>query len=114
MRHFMKVLDRGTSGPEDFGGVIGKQLIECKFLDVVDFEAVEVPEITIDEKDISYDQKYLLSIFNAVRIKFVSPHLASQKPGPLNDSPWLTTARRILRLCVSTSQPFPALIDLVQ
>ena len=45
---------------------------------------------------------------------FVSPHLASLKPGPLNHSRWLATACRIVRFYVSTSQPSPALIDLVQ
>ena len=103
LRHHMKELDGGTIGPEDFGGLIGKQLVGCELLDVVDFEAVQVPEITIDKKDLSSDQKYLLSIFNAVRMRFVSPHLASQKPGPLNHSLWLTTVCRILRLYVSTS-----------
>ena len=110
----MKELDGGISEPEDFGGLIGKQLVGCKLLDVVDFEAVQVPEITIDEKDLRSDQKNLFSIFRAVRMGFVSPHLASQKPGPLNHSRWLTTACRMLRLYVSTSQSSSALIDLVQ
>ena len=78
--HLMKELDGGTSGPENFGSLIGKQLVGCELLDVVDFKAVQVPEITIDEKNLSSDQKYLLSIFNAVRMGFVSPHLASQNP----------------------------------
>ena len=50
LRQSMKELDGGTSGPEDFGGLIGKQLVGCELLDVVDFEAVQVPEITIDKK----------------------------------------------------------------
>ena len=79
LRHLMKELDGGTSGPEDFRGLIGKQLIGCELLDIVDFEAVQVPEITIDEKDLSSHQKYLLGIFNAVRMGFVSPHPFSQK-----------------------------------
>ena len=57
----MKELDGGSSGPEDFGGLIGKQLVSCDLLDVVDFEAVQLPEITIDEKDLNSDQKHLLS-----------------------------------------------------
>ena len=96
----MKELDGGTSGPEDFDGLIGKQLVGCELLDVVDFQTVQDQEITIDEKGLSFDQKYLLSIFNAVRMEFVSPHLVSQEPGPLNHSRWLTTACRILRLYV--------------
>ena len=63
--------------------------------DVVDFEAVQVPEIPADEKDLSSDQKYLLGIFNALRKRFVFPHLVLQKPGPLNHSRWLITACRI-------------------
>ena len=100
---YERVRWRHYSGPEDFGGLIGKQLVKCELLAVVDFEAVQVPEITIDEKDLSSDQKYLFSIFNAERMGFVSPHLASQKAGPLNHSRWLTTACRILRRYVSTS-----------
>ena len=80
MRHLTKELDGGNSEPEDFGSLIGKQLVGCELLDVVDFKAVQVPKITIDEKDLSSDQKYLLRIFNAVKMGFVSPHLASQKP----------------------------------
>ena len=114
LRNLTKELDGCTCGPKDFGGLIGKQLVGCELLDVVDFEAVQVPEITIVEKDLSSDQKNLLSTFNAERMGFVSSHLASQKPGPLNHLRWLTTACRILRLYVSTSQPSPAVIDLVQ
>ena len=51
----MNKLDGGTSRPEDFGSLIGKQLVGCKLLNVVDFEAVQVPEITIDEKDLHSD-----------------------------------------------------------
>ena len=68
LRHLLKELDVGTNGPEDFGSLIGKQLVGCVLLDVVDFKAVQIREITIDEKDLSSDQKYLLSIFNAVRM----------------------------------------------
>ena len=60
----MKELDGGTGGPDDFGGLIGKQLVGYELWDGVGFEAVQGPEITIDEKDLSSDQKYLLSIFN--------------------------------------------------
>ena len=50
LRHLMKELDGCSRGPEDFGGLIRKQLVGCELLDVVDFEVVQVPEITIDEK----------------------------------------------------------------
>jgi len=114
LRHLMKELDGGTSGPEHFAGLIGKQLVGCELLDIVNFEAVQAPEINIDKKDLSCDQKYLLSMFKAVRSGFVSAHLASQKPGPVNHARWLTTACRILRLYIATSQPSSKLIDLVQ
>ena len=55
LRHLVKELDGGTSGPEDFGGLIGKQLVGGELLDVADFEAVQIPEITIDKKDLSSD-----------------------------------------------------------
>ena len=41
LRQLMKELDGGTSRPEDLGGLIGKQLVGCELLDVVDFEAVK-------------------------------------------------------------------------
>ena len=62
LRHLMKELHKGTSGPEDFGGLTGKQLVGCELLYVVDIEAVQVPETTIDEKDLSSDQKYCISL----------------------------------------------------
>ena len=66
LRNLMKEFDGGTSGGEDFGGLKGKQLVGSELLDVVDFEGVQVPEITIDKNDLTSDQKYFLSIFNAV------------------------------------------------
>ena len=53
LRHLMKELDGGTNGREDFGGLIGKQLVGCELLNVIDLEAVQVSDITVDEKDIN-------------------------------------------------------------
>ena len=114
LRHLMKELDRGTSGPEHFAGMIGKQLPNCEQLDIVNFTAIPAPEIKTDEKDLSCDQKYLLNMFKAVTNGSASTQLASQKPGPLNHSRWLTTACRILRLYVATSEPSSVLLDLVR
>ena len=114
LRHLMKELDGGTSGPENFAGLVGKRLACCEELDIVDFKAVSATKITIDESDLSWDQKYLLSMFNSIRNGSVPTHLALQKPGPINHSRWLTTASRILRLYVATSQPSSVLTDLVQ
>ena len=113
LRHLMKELDGGTSGLEDFSGLIGKQLVGGESLDVVDFETVPVPEITIDEKGLSSDQKYLLSIYNAVRMGLFLLIWLCKKPAHLRHSRWLTTACRILRLYVSASEPSTALINLV-
>ena len=114
LRHLMKELDGGTSGPENFAGLVGKRLACCEELDIVDFKAVSATKITIDESDLSWDQKYLLSMFNSIRNGSVPTHLALQKPGLINHSRWLTTASRILRLYVATSQPSSVLTDLVQ
>ena len=86
LRHLMKELDGGTSGPENFAGLVGKRLACCEELDIVDFKAVSATKITIDESDLSWDQKYLLSMFNSIRNGSVSTHLALQKPGPINHS----------------------------
>ena len=49
----MKELDGDTNGREDFGGLMGKQLVGCELLNVVDLEAVQVSDITVDEKDLN-------------------------------------------------------------
>ena len=53
LRHLMKELDGGTSGPENFAGLVGKRLACCEELDIVDFKAVSATKITIDESDLS-------------------------------------------------------------
>ena len=80
-RQFMKDLDGGASGPEHFAGLIEKHLVGCKLLDV-DFEAVQVPKINYDKKNLWCNQKYLLIMFKAIRSKFASTYLALQKPIP--------------------------------
>ena len=104
LRQLMKKLDGGTSGPEEWW-FNREAACWMRIVGRCSFRSSQVPEITIDEKDLSSNQKYLLSILNAVRMGFVSPHLASLKPGPLNYSRWLTTACRILWLNVSISYP---------
>jgi len=47
LRHLMKELHVGTSGPEHYAGMLGKQLPSCELLDVGDFKAIQAPEIKI-------------------------------------------------------------------
>ena len=64
---------------------------------------VELPEK--DSQSLSSDQKYLLDICNAVARGHCPPSLALTSPGKLCYSRSLTTANRILRFYVASSEP---------
>ena len=64
-------------------------------------------ELTI--QDLSTDQRYLYEISQSVSSGFCSEELARRNPGKMAHSRWLTTANRVLRLYISTSNPTPNL-----
>ena len=120
---FRKVFDildggHGTTGPESFGGEIGKAAKEDLHVkDVVEFEKIETNLEDIDEEvleDLSRDQKLLYQYIKAVSKGEVSLRLARQKVGPLNHSRWLTLAIRILQLWTRTENPSEALRKIVR
>ena len=120
---FRKVFDvldggHGTTGPESFGGDIGKAAKEDLHVkDVVDFEQIETNLEDIEEdvlEDLSRDQKLLYQYIKAVSEGKVSQRLATQKVGPLNHSRWLTLAIRILQLYTRTESSSEALRKMVR
>lgn len=70
----------------------------------------------MDEKvldDLSWEQKYLYDICNAVSLGKCSEDLAQRQPGKIAHSRWLITTNRILRLYISSDHPSENLINLV-
>ena len=110
LRHLLIQLDGKTSGPRQFTGPIGRLLYETNFenLPIVDFQPIPAEVIEIDENystDLSSDQRYLFEMYEAVSTGVCKSSLASQKPGVMAHSRWLTTASRALRVYVSTEDP---------
>lgn len=116
LRHLLSKLDGGTTGPKTFSGPIGARLMGCENLNVVSFEPIPVAWTSEMQKteDLSTDQKYLFDICAAVSTGQCSRELQNRKPGPIVQSRWITTACRILRLYVSTSNPNEALKYMAQ
>ena len=120
---FRKVFDKldgghGTTGPESFGGEIGKAAKEDLHLkDVVEFEKMETNLEDIEKEvleDLSRDQKLLYQYIKAISEGEVSQRLSIQKVGPLNHSRWLTLAIRILQLYTRTENPTEQLRKIVR
>ena len=62
LRHLIEDLHGKTTGPKGFTGPLGRQLNNCEKLSVAEFDAIESPNIEINDTELSTDQKYLLSI----------------------------------------------------
>ncbi|GBM43156.1 hypothetical protein AVEN_2281-1 [Araneus ventricosus] len=77
------------------------------------FNSIECDLPGIDPTNLSCNQKYLLNNCTAISSGVGSSVLAKCQPGMLNLARWLTTANRILRLYISTSDPSNELITLV-
>lgn len=105
LRHLLHHLDGQTTGPVGLSGPIGKQLQNCENLPVVKFKRIDCELTNIDKKDLSTDQRYLLSMCQAISNGNCSLDLSRKNPGKLSHARWLTTANRILRLYVSTRSP---------
>lgn len=113
-RKIMVALDGPTSGPNTFSGPIGKQLLSCQNLDVVNFVAIESDIPEVDLKELSTDQKYLYEISKAVSTGTCTEELARRNPGNISHARWLTLANRILRLYVAMDDPTPELRKLAE
>ena len=113
LRHLISVKDGKSKGPNSFSGPIGKSLIGCEKLPITPFEIISGDEIIVDIPDLSTDQKYLAEMHRAVTTGFVNESLSQRDPGNINLSRWLTIANCILWLYVSTHEPTPQLIAIV-
>jgi len=118
---FRKLFDKsdgnhGTTGPDSFGGEMGKRAAENLHLqDVVKFEQVETNLDDIDDNvSLSRDQSLMYQYIKAVASGEVNPRLATQKAGHLNHSRWLTLAIRLLQLYTRTSAPSDGLRKIVR
>ena len=116
LRHLCKKLIGPTEGPTQWKGPIGKALITCETLSKADYKCISdgdaLPDI--DHNDLSRDQAYLYNIVSSIRTGVISDDLLREKPGAMSMARWLTTASRICRLYVGTTQPMSELIYLTQ
>lgn len=112
LRHLLQHLDGETTGPRAFGGSIGKSLSSCEKLPIVEFSKINGELPVISEAELSTDQKYLYDMCVAVNTGNCSFVLSKRDPGKIVHSRWLTTANRILRLYVATSEPNQNLMTL--
>ena len=62
-----------------------------------------MPEIDVEH--LSCDQAYLFRIISAIKSKSISQDLLQERPGPMSQARWLTTANWICRLYVSLETP---------
>lgn len=116
LRHLFKHLDGDSTGPTTYSGPIGKKLRTCESLPIISYQAIPLDwleDCNEVQGDLSTDQKYLLKLCAAVSSGVCPPSVRDMKPGPLNQSRWLTTACRILRLYLSTLSPGSSLVSLV-
>ena len=113
LRHLVKKTDGETSGPKGFTGPLGKMLLKADSMPIVDFAAIPSEDLCVTNEDISTDQRYLLRIYNAVKIGSVDESLAMTEPGNISHARWLTMANRFLRLYVASSEPSDELLRIV-
>ena len=120
LRHFFDHCDGGfgTSGPDSFGGPIGKACKgELHLLDTVRFKIIETSLNDFDDavwKDLSCDQQLLYRWTKSIAAGTVPTDLACRVAGPINHSRWLTLAIRLLQLYTVTPDPSAGLKKVIR
>ena len=114
LRHLLQSLDGNTKGPYTYSGPIGSLLQICEQMPVVPFNTIECVLPTVTEKYLSCDQQYLYQMCCAIRDGNCSVRLAEKYPSKMSHARWLTTANRLLRLYVATTNPTENLNILTQ
>ena len=116
LRHLCKKLIGPTEGPTQWKGPIGKALLNCETLPRADFKSITdgEPLPDLDRNELSRDQAYLYNIITAIRTGIISDDLLHEKPGAMSMARWLTTASRICRLYVGTTEPTSDLLYLTE
>lgn len=106
LRHLLQKIDGDTKGPYSYSGPLGLQLTNCEKKAVTNFQQIAtfLPEVD-NEDDLSSDQQYLYKITCAIRDGKCDDRLANKSPGKMSHARWLTTANRVLRLYIATSDP---------
>ncbi|GBM61515.1 hypothetical protein AVEN_17058-1 [Araneus ventricosus] len=94
-KHLFEYLHGETTGPASFSGNSS----------IINFEAIELDEISINKTDLSNDQQYLLDIVIAIQTGQCAPDLAVRDPGSLSPSKWFTCAIRVLCFFISQTSP---------
>lgn len=114
LRHLFNYVDGASTGPKTFIGPIGKSILNCEQLPIIDYVAIEctLPTITKSKQDLSTDQLYLLEICQSIHSGSFDQNLTKRNPGAICHSRWVTTVNRILRLYVSTEIPSDNLLIL--
>ncbi|GBL73401.1 hypothetical protein AVEN_159413-1 [Araneus ventricosus] len=110
-RHIFQHIDGQTAEPKSFSGSIEQQLTCYEKLSVVDYEPIDCSIPDIDRNLLRKDQQYLLDISNAPWD--MSRRLGKSDLGPLFHSRWLLAANRVLRLYISSSDPYGNLKEIV-
>ncbi len=109
LRHFFKMLDESTSGPNTYKEIIGSAIEkDLTKLPLIGFKKIRgrVPVISHEVVDgFRGDQKYFYEICRAVQSGIVPQRLEKMSPGKLCEARRLTKENRILRLCISTLEP---------
>ena len=102
LRHLLKELYGATKGPDIFSGSIGKLLVDCISKPIHNFIPISntVSEFNISLMTLSKDQKYLYKMCHIINDGNCPDAMANAEPGHLSPVRWLTTADRILRVCV--------------
>jgi hypothetical protein len=119
LRHLFTACDggHGTTGPESFGGPIGKLAgTPVHLMDLVSFTPIETPLPDLPDgvwKDLSGDQKLMYRYVKAIQDGEVPSSLKTCKCGPMNHSRWLTLAIRLLILYTRTDNPAQGLQTVV-
>lgn len=109
LRHLLQKLDGHTKGPYLYSGPIGSLLPNCENMPVIKFKPIEAVLPLVNEHDLSTDQQYLYKLSKAIGDGMCSQNLAERSPGKMAHSRWLTTANRILRVYVATTDPCESL-----
>uniref|UniRef100_A0A6P7GJ66 Uncharacterized protein LOC114338834 n=1 Tax=Diabrotica virgifera virgifera TaxID=50390 RepID=A0A6P7GJ66_DIAVI len=114
LRHLLQHFDGQTKGPNSFSGPIGLLLASCETKPIQKFESIDIVLPEVDKNSLSTDQRYLYQICCAIKNGFCSEALSKRDPGKINHARWLTTANRLLRLYVATTNPSQNFLLLVE
>ncbi|KAE8743708.1 hypothetical protein FOCC_FOCC009659 [Frankliniella occidentalis] len=113
-RRLVETLDGPTSGPMKFTGPIGKLLERCEEMAVVRFQRIPVDLPPLDVEILSWEQKHLYNLCQAISTGNCPPEVAAKNCGKLYHGRWTTTNSRVLRLYIGTARPSATLKTLTQ